>query len=578
MIYGPLKRTTFILLGLSMWFSSNAYSEDLMPTGDSFLLRFKVLSWQPEDVIAVKYPGPVSTERIRNALETLVKTQGWTGSEKSFEIVYEKGDKIGQVSGTFSEKRRFSTHFTLDLQKVRDQFPGFDTLIIDFVSNNGFAYQSTLSANGDESLDSQQGRLSFQKEGIGISSYRIRYVLQPGQLHFPVLRITSSLSQTWVLKTALLLIFFLLMPSVVLYLLLRRGVSRNEKGKIRLSPAKSLLINIQFPLMLWTVTTIGCADVTAMLIRNRLLGGILGITTVPILSFLIFLSVLHRYEKATRGTTWRFRENLLTNLRTLVLGTPALLLPFCYLGTQKIFPGCPFTLLLAFLFVQYAVLTFLFSCVLPFIIRWIWKGQALADGRLRQRLQRLSQKAGITYRDIILLQTKKSKLANAWVAGILPQWRSLFLTDYLLEHLTHAEIETVFAHELGHLKYKHLLKQIVWIVLGFGGQLVFVRLGVFLFSSLNDTPSGLYWTLFMVINFGAVFLLGRFGLMGFWRRMEFEADAYAVALTQQPALFLGALRKLIQLNDAPEDLGTFNEMLSTHPNFKARADAIGRKR
>jgi len=62
--------------------------------------------------------------------------------------------------------------------------------------------------------------------------------------------------------------------------------------------------------------------------------------------------------------------------------------------------------------------------------------------------------------------------------------------------------------------------------------------------------------------------------MRFWRQMEFEADAYAVELTQQPAIFLQALRQLICLNDAPEDLDTFNEMLSTHPNFKARAASI----
>ena len=49
----------------------------------------------------------------------------------------------------------------------------------------------------------------------------------------------------------------------------------------------------------------------------------------------------------------------------------------------------------------------------------------------------------------------------------------------------------------------------------------------------------------------------------FWRRLEFEADAYAVELTQQPAVFLQALRKLIQLNDAPENLAKFDEMLAT---------------
>ena len=251
-----------------------------------------------------------------------------------------------------------------------------------------------------------------------------------------------------------------------------------------------------------------------------------------------------------------------------------LLLPFCYFGTQKAFPHLSFVPFVASILFQYALLTSLFGCVIPFVMGWIWKGRPLEDNTLRQRLQQLAERAKIDYRDIVLLKTKSSKLANAWVAGIYPKWRSVFVTDYLLEHLNHNEIETIFAHELGHLKHRHLLKQVAWIVLGFGGQLMLIRLSLFLLSFLTGVPSWLYWLLFVSVNFGAILFIGQFGLMQFWRRMEFEADAYAVQLTQKPTVFLQALRKVIQLNEAPEDLDTFNEMLSTHPNFRARADAI----
>ena len=212
--------------------------------------------------------------------------------------------------------------------------------------------------------------------------------------------------------------------------------------------------------------------------------------------------------------------------------------------------------------------------MMPLVLGWIWKGTPLEDEKLCHRLQQLADKAGIDCRNIVLLKTKSSKLANAWVAGILAKWRSVFLTDYLLEHLSSDEIEAIFAHELGHIKHRHLLKQVAWIVLGFGGHLLLARLNLFLFSFLTGIPSWLYWLLFVGVHFGVIFLLVQFGLMRFWRQMEFEADAYAVELTRQATVFLQALRKLIQLNDAPEDLDTFNEMLSTHPNFKARADGL----
>lgn len=579
-----MKKNLILSLCLSIFLGINASSQDLSTTGQTIHLTFRVLGWRSEDVIEIKYPEDISKERIQVDMKALAEVHNWTYSENSVEIIYEKGSKVALQHGKLSEKDQLDTNFTLNFQTLGRQFLDFETIIIDIIGKNGFSYQGTFisptAANESTDLADQrwQNQFPFQKDWTGLSSYRIRYTLYPVQgpetLNIPILTVKSSVSKTWLLKVGPFLVFLIFVPSVVLYLFFRQGVSRNERGKIKLSPSKSIVINTQFPLMVWVVTVIGCADVLSILTQSRILGGILGIATVPILSYGIFLFVWHRYEKNIRNTTWSFRENLLTNLRVTILGAPVLLLPFCYFGTQKVFPHLSFFLFVLVILCYYAFFTSLFGCVISFVLGWIWKGKSLEDNALRQRLQQLADKAEIDYRNIVLLKTKGSKLANAWVAGICPKWRSVFVTDYLLEHLNHNEIETIFAHELGHLKHRHLLKQVVWIVLGFGGQLMLIRLSLFLLSFLTGVPSWLYWLLFVSVNFGAILLIGQFGLMRFWRRMEFEADAYAVQLTQQPTVFLQALRKLIQLNDAPEDLDTFNEMLSTHPNFRARADAI----
>ncbi len=579
-----MKKILYFCLCFLFFFSNNALSQESPDTRESIHLTFKVLGWQPKDTVGIKYPGRVSKERIQGDLSALAQAHGWRYFENALEIAYEKGNKVAWQGGVLSEKQHLAAHFTLNFQKLREQFQDAESIIIDIIGKNGFTYQGTFSFYADINKNTNllarnwQEQFSFHKSWIGISNYRIRYILHPmhhpESLTFPMLRATASFSKTWMLKTIPFLIFLTFIPSTILYLFIQQGVSQNETGKIRLSPAKSIIINMLFPLMVWVVTVIGCADVLTTLTQNRILGGILGIATVPILSYVIFLFVLHRYEKNERNTTWSFQENFLTNLRMIILGAPTLLLPFCYFGTQKIFPQLPFLLFLVLLLGQYALLTALFGCVIPFVMSWIWKGSPLEDGALRQRLQQLAHNAGVVYRDIILLRTQSSKLANAWVAGILPQWRSVFLTDYLLEHLTLEEIETIFAHELGHIKHRHLLKQVAWIVLGFGGQLLLIHLSLLLFDSLPTLPAWLYWLLFVGVNLGVILLVVQLGLMRFWRGMEFEADAYAVALTQQPAVFLQALRKLIELNDAPEDLDTFNEMLSTHPNFTARTEAI----
>jgi len=396
----------------------------------------------------------------------------------------------------------------------------------------------------------------------------------PVNTALPTLSASTSFSKPWLLKVIPCLVFMIFLPSATLYMFLQRGISYNERGKIKLGPLQVFILNAEAYIGMGAVVYLGCTDVCAALIRSTFLGFLLSVVPFVLALWLILLSILHRYERIVRSTTWSFRENLFTNLRMIALGAPALLLPFCYLGAQKIFPELQFFLFLLLLLSQYSLLTLLFASVTPFIMSWIWKGKPLKDQTLCQRFQGLTQKAEVPYRNIVLLQTNSSKLAIAWVAGILPKWRSVFVTDYLLEHLCPDEIEAVLAHELGHLKHRHLLKQVAWIVLGFGGQLALIRLSLFLFGFLTGIPSWLYWALFMGVNLGVILLLVQFGLMGFWRQMEFEADAYAVELTQQPGVFLQALRKLIQLNDAPEDLDKFNEMLSTHPNFKARADAI----
>lgn len=579
-----MKKISILFLSSLILFTTNSGSDENTAAGKSIHLTLRVLGWQPMEIIGIKYSEPVSKEQIQADLKALAEVHGWGYSGHALEIKHEHGKKLGWQGGNFSERYHLDTNFTLNFQAVRSYFSDADSIIVDIICSNGFTYQESFIASGDlnqgPNSDSQdwQNQFPFQRDWTGLSSYRIRYTFYPPQFSeyviLPTLKTTASFSKTWLLKTIPFLVFLMFMPSVILYLFVRQGASRNERGKIKLSPVKSLIINAQFPLIVWISATLGCANVLSMLTQNRILGGILGITTVPILSYVIFLWVLHRYEKKFCNTTWNFRENLLTNLRMMILGAPILLLSLCYFGTQKTFPELPFLIFLAFLLCQYALLTSFFACIIPFAMSWIWKGKPLVDDTLRQHLQQLAEKAGINYRDIVLLQTKNSKLANAWVAGILPKWRSVFVTDYLLEHLSSNEIETIFAHELGHLKYKHLLKQVAWIVLGFGGQLALIQLSLFIFSFFTGIPAWLYWLSFASVNFGVILLLVQFGLMQFWRRMEFEADAYAVELTQQPSVFLQALRKLIELNDAPEDLDKFNEMLSTHPNFKARADAI----
>src|SRR5205823_12163326 len=48
-------------------------------------------------------------------------------------------------------------------------------------------------------------------------------------------------------------------------------------------------------------------------------------------------------------------------------------------------------------------------------------------------------------------------VANAMVVGIVPWVRYVLLTDRLTTEMTGDEVEAVFGHEVGHIKHRHML-------------------------------------------------------------------------------------------------------------------------
>ena len=93
----------------------------------------------------------------------------------------------------------------------------------------------------------------------------------------------------------------------------------------------------------------------------------------------------------------------------------------------------------------------------PFLMQFLWKTEPLApNSELKLKLEQLTKQSGTRHRDIRVWQTGSLLIANAAVAGTHPWNRRIFLTDALLEYFTDDEVETVVAHELGHIRYKHI--------------------------------------------------------------------------------------------------------------------------
>jgi len=183
-------------------------------------------------------------------------------------------------------------------------------------------------------------------------------------------------------------------------------------------------------------------------------------------------------------------------------------------------------------------------------VRSHFRLEPLGDGVLKERLERLFEKAGVPYDGVWLIRaSEKTSRSNAMLVSKGGKLQVL-LYDTLLDDLEPEEVESTVAHELGH----RIHKDILWY-LGFNGlSLLF---GVWLgreVLALIDGRWGLYGPgdvatlplLLFVVS--AVAFLFQPVANGFMRAREYAADRFALKLTGNLSAFEGALVKMATRN------------------------------
>jgi STE24 endopeptidase len=176
------------------------------------------------------------------------------------------------------------------------------------------------------------------------------------------------------------------------------------------------------------------------------------------------------------------------------------------------------------------------------------KFSPLSEGTLRDRLLQLAGRTHFRAASIQVMDgSKRSRHSNAFFTGF-GNFRKIVLFDTLLQQLAEIELEAVLAHEIGHYKKKHLPKILAASTLG-------SLAGFYLLSVLRSQPSFYRAFGFEAGNVTPVLLL--FGLLSgtvtFWvspvahwwsRRYEYQADAFAAQVMDEPQSLIAALRKL----------------------------------
>lgn len=205
----------------------------------------------------------------------------------------------------------------------------------------------------------------------------------------------------------------------------------------------------------------------------------------------------------------------------------------------------------------------------------------LPEGNLREQLLKLARRTEFRAGSIQVMDgSKRSRHSNAFFTGF-GKFRKIVLFDTLIQQLSALELEAVLAHEIGHYKKKHIPKMLVFSALS-------SLLGFYLISFLARQEWFYHAFGFEPGNIAPALLL--FGLLSgvvtFWfspvahwwsRRNEYEADAFAAKVMNEPQSLIGALRKLNEKNLSnltPHPL--YSGFYYSHPAMLEREQALAK--
>jgi Zn-dependent protease with chaperone function len=217
----------------------------------------------------------------------------------------------------------------------------------------------------------------------------------------------------------------------------------------------------------------------------------------------------------------------------------------------------------------------------PAMIQKFWRCKPLETGEHRKRIAGLCQKAGIAYADILYWPIFGGKMITAGVMGLIKKFRYILVTPSLLRLLEPEEIDAVIAHEIGHVKRKHLIFYLLFFV---GYMLLsYVTFDIILFGIVYAEP--VYWlidktgfdqtTIFSVLFSSVIIIVFlvycRFIFGFFMRNFERQADIFVYSLFDSARPLISTLNKIVTTSGQSADRPNWH-----HFSIRERIDYLSK--
>lgn len=231
-----------------------------------------------------------------------------------------------------------------------------------------------------------------------------------------------------------------------------------------------------------------------------------------------------------------------------------------------------------------------FMLAFQFVMLWAYprfiaplfnKFSPLEDDELKKEIEELSDRIDLKFKDYFVMDASiRSSHGNAYFTGFGKNKRIVFF-DTLLKSLQPKEIISVLAHELGHLKKKHILKSMaimsVFLYIGFYVLGLCYTSEVFYLAHGVQEPST-YMALVLFMYLVPIYTFPLTPLSAwFSRRNEYEADEFAVQNASGPEL-VSALVKMYKDNSSSlTPSPVYSKFYFSHPPAMERVKFIQSK-
>ena len=307
-----------------------------------------------------------------------------------------------------------------------------------------------------------------------------------------------------------------------------------------------------------------------------------------LLLFVIYLTLVWIYSYSAHKRIYRTDISLRTYVYSNIAFSVPILIPWTLLfGINDVIALLPFELPKRILdspagqtsyFLVFLVIAAVFA---PVLVQRLWRCRSLEEGAHRSRIVALCRRAGVEYADIVHWPIFGGRMITAGVMGLVSRFRYILVTEALLDILTPVEIDQVIAHEIGHIKHKHLILYLLFFIgfmlISYAAYPVAVMLlffqGPFLqairFFEIN--PFNILPAVYAVIMIIAIIVYFRYIFGYFMRNFERQADVFVFELFPSAWPLISTFDKIAASSGQPADKPNWH-----HFSIQQRIDYLQR--